>query len=833
MLTDKQIKTEFKERAKNNPEKYYAVHALRDLGFERKLCYKCGTYFWTVNHSQNTCGNASCFGGFKFINNSPAKNKLDYIEIWKTFSTLFKKLGYSPIPRYPVVARWRDDTDFVQASIYDFQPYVVSGEIDPPANPLTIPQFCLRFNDIDNVGITGAHYTGFVMIGQHSFQSPSKYDQDKYFRDIYTWLSQGLGLKNEEMTFHEDAWAGGGNFGPCMEYFSRGLELGNQVYMLYQQTQSGSKELNIKVLDMGMGQERNAWFSLGKLNSYETTFPTVTKKLYSLTGLKSETPLLKKFAPYSSFLNLDETQDIDKAWKKIANNLKIDYKKLKNSISPLAALYSIAEHSRSLLVAISDGALPSNIGGGYNLRVILRRALSFIDKYGWNISLPQLAELHAQYLKPQFPELKENLKEVTEILEVERKKYIATKEKSLQIIQKLNKNIEEKDLIKLYQSQGITPELIKEHLDIKIPENFYAKVSQSSETKIQEKEEFPFYFKVSKTEILYYNKDLEFEARVLKIIGNSVILDKTAFYPTSGGQLHDTGKLNDSNIIDVHKESNIIIHKVDVVTFNEGDLVKGFVDKERRNILKRHHTATHIVNAAARKVLGNHIWQAGAEKTPEKARLDITHYAQLTPEELNSIEKEANKIISKGYKIDKKILKRDIAEKKYGFRLYQGGAVPGKEIRVVSIDDIDHEACAGIHCDNTKEVKLIKIIRTSKIQDGIIRLEFKAGDIAIQELKKEKELLEQTSKILNVSISQLPSRAQELFEKWKTARKAIKKKQSINIKDLELKIKKSEDLTNQQILEKIALIFNTQQEHIPKTAQRFMQELQEFKKQLK
>jgi alanyl-tRNA synthetase len=833
MLTDKQIKAEFKERAKNNPEKYYAVHTLRDLGFERKLCPKCSTYYWTSNHSQNTCGNPSCFNGFKFINNTPAKNKLDYIEIWKTFSTLFKKLGYSPIPRYPVVARWRDDTDFVQASIYDFQPYVVSGEIDPPANPLTIPQFCLRFNDIDNVGITGAHYTGFVMIGQHAFQPPNKYDQDKYFRDIYTWLSQGLGLKNEEITFHEDAWAGGGNFGPCMEYFSRGLELGNQVYMLYQQTPSGSKELNIKVLDMGMGQERNAWFSLGKLNSYETTFPTVVKKLYSITGLKADTPLLKRFVPYSSFLNLDETDDIDKAWKRIANNIKVDHKKLKTSILPLAALYSIAEHSRSLLVAISDGQLPSNIGGGYNLRVILRRALSFIDKYKWNISIPQLLELHAQYLKPQFPELKENLKEVTEILEVERKKYIATKEKSLQIIQKLNKSIQEKDLIKLYQTQGITPELIKEHIDIKIPENFYAKVSQTSETKIEEKEEFPFYFKVNKTEVLYYNKDLEFEARVLKVIGDSVILDRTAFYPTSGGQLHDTGKLNESNVIDIYKEGNIIIHKVDQVTFNEGDLVKGIVDKERRNILKKHHSATHIVNAAARKVLGNHIWQAGADKTPEKARLDITHYAQLTSKEITLIEKEANKIISKGYKIEKKVLKRDVAEKKYGFRLYQGGAVPGKDIRTVSIDNIDHEACAGIHCDNTKEVKLIKIIKTSKIQDGIIRLEFKAGDIAIQELKREKELLQQISKILNVQVQQLPARAQELFEKWKLARKAVKKKRSIKIKDLELKIKKYEDLTNQEILEKIAIIFNTQQDHIVKTAQRFIQELNEFKKQLR
>ena len=124
---------------------------------------------------------------------------------------------------------------------------------------------------------------------------PKDWNQAKYFQDIHSWLSKGLGLPNEEITFHEDAWAGGGNFGPCMEFFSRGLELGNQVYMMYEQTPSGFKELNLKVLDMGMGHERNAWFTQGKSTSYETTFPTVVKKLYGITGIETDHELMQKF----------------------------------------------------------------------------------------------------------------------------------------------------------------------------------------------------------------------------------------------------------------------------------------------------------------------------------------------------------------------------------------------------------------------------------------------------------------------------------------------------------------------------------------------------------
>jgi len=842
MLPDKEIKKKFRIEASKKPEKYFAVDVLKSEGFERKKCSNCGKYFWTTTNDKN-CGEPTCSGGFRFFDKNPAKNKMDYIQTWKTFARLFKKWGYEPIARYPVVARWRDDTEFVQASIYDFQPYVVSGAVKAPADMLVVPQFCLRFNDIDNVGITGAHYTGFVMIGQHAFLEKKQWNQDKVFLDIHNWLKKGIGLPNKEIKYHEDAWAGGGNFGPCIEFFSRGLELGNQVYTMFEQTPSGNKELNLKVLDMGMGHERNAWFTKGTSTSYEATFPAVVKKLYKTTGIKVDNKLMKKFLPYSSFLNIDEVENINKVWKDIAKKTGYNVSELKAQVIPLSALYSIAEHSRALLFALNDGALPSNVGGGYNLRVILRRALSFIDEYNWNISLSKLCEEHASYLKPIFPELKENLNDVSKILDVEKKKYLQTKQKSRQIVANIiKKKIDKNKLLELYDSQGISPETIKEEASklnkkVKIPDNFYAKVAEMHEKEEQltatKKEEKLNLKGISNTEILYYKKWdlLDFKARVLKIIGNKVILDKTVFYPTSGGQLNDKGTLNKQKVVDVYKQDAVIIHVLaEKPKFKKNSVVQGKIDYDRRLQLAQHHTATHIINGAARQILGNHIWQAGASKTLEKARLDITHFEQLTDEEIKKIEDLSNQVIRKNVPVKTYLMRRDIAEAQYGFRLYQGGAIPGLTLRVVEIPGFDVEACGGTHLNLTGEAVQVKILRTTKIQDGIVRIEFTAGYAAERELKGKTKLLEDTAKFLKVELNQVPERVQELFDKWKKARKVFKKKKEINVKELELKIKK---ISTGDLVEKTAKILNTQPEHILKTVKRFYNELEEFKKKLR
>jgi alanyl-tRNA synthetase len=859
MKTDKELKKWFKGIASKESDKYYATSVLKREGFMRHQC-KCGMYFWTVNDDQEVCGDPACQGGTNVVEGNPSKVKLSFAEVWEQFKKMFAEWGYKPVDRYPVVSRWNPTTDFTMASIAAFQPYVISGEVEPPAKKLVIPQFCLRFGDVDNVGITGAHLTGFVMIGQHMFVPPKDWDQKKAFEDIYRYITEGVGLPASELTLHEDAWAGGANYGPCMEFFSRGVELFNQVYMLYEHKEDGDEELDIKVLDMGLGMERVAWFSQGAANIYEATFPAVLKKLEAATKVEYDSDLFKRFSPYSSLLNIDEVEDINAAWEEVGAKLEMSGKILKERIMPMTALYSIAEHTRALLVALNDGALPSNVGGGYNLRVILRRALSFIDQFGWELTLKQVAAWHAEELKPVFPELQENIDEVGKILNVETAKYYLSKEKAKHIVERIiHKEITQEVLLTLYDSDGISPEMVRDEAKkhgktIVVPDKFYTLVSQLHEKKtdaLATRKEFIKDKRLEEieggTELLYMKDDsiMEFKAKVLlatfpmkdgtgRIIGDRkgvVVLDRTAFYPTSGGQLHDVGTLNGVKVINVYKQGHLVVHEVeDASEFEKGiPTAIGIIDPERRKQLTVHHTATHIVNGAAKQVLGRHVWQAGAAKTMDKSRLDITHYDSLSSDEMDKIEEAANFIVKQDIPVNKSVVPRKEAEERYGFVLYQGGAVPGKTIRVVEIPGFDVEACGGTHLDRTGEVGEIKLLKSSKLQDGIVRLEFVAGAAVDRAEEQETATVSEIAKLFGVYNNQVPGRAAELFSKWKKARKAVKKKKPIEASDLALTSTEKFSGTDDDILEETAKILQTQIPHVENTIKRFLKELEEMK----
>ncbi len=834
-MGDKEIIEEVRMNASLHPDDFFPVETLKSKGFSRHQCSKCQRYFW-VTHKSDICGDPACSGGFRFIGH-PTKKPLDYIQTWQEFARVFKKLGYTPISRYPVIARWNPTTDFTIASIAAFQPFVVSGEISPPANPLVIPQMCVRFPDIDNVGITG-HCVAFVMMGQHGFFPPKDYNTNKYISDFLTWLHEGIGLEMSELTIHEDVWSGGGNLGPCMEFFSKGLELANQVYMQYEITPSGLKELNIKVLDMGQGMERVPWFTQGKASIYECIFPPVVKKLREITGVEYDDAFMRKFTPLAPYLNIGEVKDINAAWKFVADQLKMDVKALREKIEPLAALYAVAEHSRALLFAINDGGLPSNVGGMYNLRVILRRALGFIDKYKWNVTLPEVCRWHADYLQPLFPEVSENLDEVSEILEVERRKYEATKQKTQSMLPRLlEKKLTTEDLITIYDSQGISPEMIRDEAAkigkvIEVPGNFYALVAARHEKKEQEtatlrEEKLDIAPNIPPTKALYFDdyEKSSFDAKVLEINNNCVILDQTVFYPVSGGQLADQGMLEGSKVIDVFKQGPYVIHVLESPPkFHAGDKVHGEIDFSRRVQLAQHHTATHIVNAAARKVLGAHVNQASAKKDVDKAHIDITHYESLTDEEIAKIEEECNRIVKSGIKTKLSFMSREEAEKTFGMAIYQGGVAPGKQLRIVQIPGIDVEACGGTHLKNTLEAGKIKILKSSKIKDGIVRLTFAAGKAAENLIAQEKQVLDKAAALLKCDVAHLPGRAAELLDVWKKARKAAQKKQPLP----DFTLKSTKGFTG-DILGQIADALETQPEVVVKTIERFLSDLEKFK----
>ncbi|NHJ49419.1 MAG: alanine--tRNA ligase [Asgard group archaeon] len=818
----KTLKDKIRKISKDKPEKYYPVNSLRDLGFNRKICTHCGTPFWSIS-DRTSCDEPECrlkngLLPYDFIDNPPSSKRYNYTDTWlKAWVPIFERHGHTVIPRYPIVARWRDDTEFVQASVYGFQPHVVSGEVDPPANPVLIPQPCLRFNDVDNVGLSGRHLTSFVMVGQLVFNKPKKfiYFMDEGIRYINDYLTSGLGIKPEEIVYHEDAWGGGGNIGSSLEFFVRGLEVGNQVYMTYKIEPDGSlTDLPTTVIDMGAGLGRSTWLINGTPTQYEANFGTVLPKVLKKVGLKPDNKFWKKYAQYSGVLNYTET-DVARVWVDVAKTMGMDPIDLRNEIQPMKALYSIVDHTRSLLWAISDGALPSNVGGGYNLRFLLRRTWSIITENDWDIDVYDIIDWHMDDLKNLFPDYAKHGDTVKTVIDLEYKRYKATKEKGKKLLKnrlKTSKELSTEELVTLYDSNGIVPEMVVEVAkdlgrEIRIPEDFYSKLTDIHE-KTSVKKPAATQVDISIPHDLPETETdfdmMSFQGEVLWHKDNLIILKKTGFYPTSGGQMHDLGSIDGVPIKEVRKVGAVVVHVLVSKLPTKRIKVHCEVDPHRRRILVSHHTGTHIINAAAREILGPHIWQAGAEKTIEKARLDITHYDSLTKEQVYLIEKRANEIVYRNVPVTKEVLSRDIAEQRYGFTIYQGGVVPGKYLRIVSIEDVDVQACGGTHANMTGDVGPIIILSSERIQDGIVRLEYVTGETAIEELQRRNKTLQEVLDLWGIELNVLPMTAKRFFNEWKAQKKEIAelKKEKAELESIVLE-KKAEKIGNYKLLAEI------------------------------
>jgi alanyl-tRNA synthetase len=743
-------KEALRKRFSEDYQRYYKVSLFEREGFSRRKCGNCGKAFWSIKESP-LCPDCQ---GYSFIGNPPTTVKKDYTTAWAAVEKFFVKNGHTSIKRYPVVARWRPDLYFTVASIIDFQ-RVESGKIifDFPANPLIVPQFSLRFNDIENVGVTGRHYSSFCMVGQHAINNAQGYWKDRTIDLDFGLLTGPFGIPKEEITFVEDVWLGYGAFGYSLEYFVRGLEMGNAVFTEFEGTPESYVTMPHPIVDMGAGLERWVWITQGSSTSYEAVFGPVYENMIKRLGIKPDYRLMREYYSLAGSLDVTEVPDPVAAKAGIAKKLGISDAAMKEKIAPLEAMFSVLDHTRTLLFAIVDGALPSNVAGGYNLRVLFRRAQNFVDLYGWDVTLSELAALHAEFLRPMYPELVDGVSSVEEIFAVEEKRYSASKVRVASIVQQLQKSRKVPsvdDLIRLYDSEGVTPELLKESgLSITVPPDFYLKVTEKHITQKQV-EEKPLYdvSGLPKTKPLYYeDRNLfDFDANVLKCFdGKAVVLDRTAFYPRSGGQEPDLGTIDGIPVTDVIKYADVVVHLLGGRAPTEGSVAHGRVDSVRRGILMRHHTATHIVNGAARQVLGPWVWQHSAFKDVDKARLDITHHSHLTRDEMLKIEEVANEVVRENMLVDLQVLPRSVAEQKYGFRLYQGGVIPAKELRIQKIGDFDVEACGGTHCSRTGDVGYIKMLKAERLQDGIERLEFVAGGPAVR------HMAEQETRVLGVA----------------------------------------------------------------------------------
>jgi alanyl-tRNA synthetase len=735
-LDKKEILKEFS----SDPDRHYKVELFEQQGFVRKSCSKCGRFFWTLNSERNLCPD-DAEDTYSFIGDPPTSKRFDYTQSWKEVESFFVQNNHTSVSRYPVVCRWRDDLYFTIASIVDFQRVMGSKVVfEFPANPLVVPQTCLRFKDLENVGVTGRHFSSFCMIGQHSIPNSEGYWKDQCVDLDYRLLTEQFGIKKDEVVFVEDVWAGGGSFGPSLEYFVKGLELGNAVFTEFQGELGHHTTLDQRVIDMGAGLERFAWITMGTPTAYDCCFGPINEKLFNIIGIDSDSEILRKYFTEIA-KEIDHYDDLNEVRRIAIKNAGISDDQLNKMITPLEGMYLIADHLRTLIFAISDGALPSNVGGGYNLRMMLRRINATISKLNLKLDIDDLIDTHIDYLKNTYPELDEKRDDVKEILKLESQRYedskVHMKKKADKIRERGTPTVDE--LITFYESDGITPEYLKEVDAIsEIPSSFYSKLSDLHQSdKKKTMAELPLE-DLPETETLFYQEDpMEFNAKILKVFDDMVVLDRTSFYARGGGQEPDHGSIAGFSVIDVDKHANIIVHKLKGGVPNEGDNVACKVDATRRSNITKNHTSTHILNASSRGVLGSWVWQHSAFKEDDHARLDITHHSSLTDSQVKQIEDAANNMVKQNYPVNIEYFDRGTAEQKYGFRIYQGGVVPVKAVRIVSIEDKDIEACGGTHVKKTGEIELIKITKTKRIQDGVVRLEFVSGPTAFEYVKKQ------------------------------------------------------------------------------------------------
>jgi alanyl-tRNA synthetase len=522
-------------------------------------------------------------------------------------------------------------------------------------------------------------------------------------------------------------------------------------------------------------------------------------------------------------LNTDEVDDLDEVWTWLAGQLSMDVTEVRQAIEPVRDIYILLDHTRTVMMAIEDGSLPSNVGGASNVRNVLRRVFALItntpgwwEKLGGIDGLMHIFACHKKDLGEIYGAFSE-YKSFRPIIELEYARWRSTDEGASAKLQKLLKKnkgtMSLADWMNAVESWGVPVDVITKMTGFEPPGNLWYAIAENQE-KTQKKQPPVLYATatVKPTVSLYYDAHLEydFEAKITAVFANCtkqyagmlnvVALDQSHFYPTSGGQDHDTGTLTikgvEYHVIDAVRVGPCVLHILDkaLPMPAEGDQldifvgwdVTGKVNEERRDLLRNLHTATHIMYSSARTVLGPHVWQNGARKQTHQAHLDITHFKSLSDEEVLAIENEANRVIRRGKQITKDFQNKKTAEAKHGFHLYQGGVVPGNELRVVSIADTDTEACCGTHADNTSEIGCIKVMRSVRISDGIVRLYYVAGDRAMEMMNGEKRVLNELTAQWGVGTEDLVITAEKFFTGYKKF-SAVVDKQTKLIFDLQMR----------------------------------------------
>jgi alanyl-tRNA synthetase len=738
-------------------------------------------------------------------------------DIRKTFLNFFAQRGHEIVPSSSLVPGNDPTLLFTNAGMVQFKDTFLGDEVRS-YNRATSSQRCVRaggkHNDLENVGYTARHHTFFEMLGNFSFGDYSKKQAIQYALEFLTvelglpaeklWVTVYTDDKEAEAIWLDEMkvdptrfsrlgekdnfWAMGdtGPCGPCSEIFydhgedvaggppgspdedgDRYIEIWNLVFMQYERKADGSlKPLPKPSVDTGAGLERLAAVLQGVHNNYEIDlFQALLKDVATVTGVADTTN---------------------------------------------TSLRVIADHIRSCSFLIVDGVIPSNEGRGYVLRRIIRRAV----RHGYQLGVKdvffyKLVSSLVAVMGEAYPELVEKQALVEKVLNEEEQQFARTLENGMLILEKAIADLTGDTLaadtvFRLYDTFGfpvdLTADVAREH-DLKIDMHGFEQAMQVQRDKARSASNFTAAEKLdlgpdARTDFVGYEA-LVSDSKVEQIYSLSnkslssakvndevlVLLNNSPFYGESGGQVGDTGWLTfaggTAEVIDTQKQSDVLVHRVVV---KEGELevetlVATSVATADRAAITLNHSATHLMNAALREVLGEHVLQKGSLVDAKRLRFDFSHSAPVTADELKLIEDLVNAQILGNDSVTKEVMAITEARKKGALALF--GEKYGEQVRVVSMaGKYSVEFCGGTHVDRTGDIGLFKITSESGISAGVRRIEAVTGKGALALIEREENTLRQLCEIVKSKPEELAVKVQQLADNNRALEKQLEQLKS-------------------------------------------------------
>ena len=741
-------------------------------------------------------------------------------ELREMFLSFFESKGHLRLPSFSLVPQNDKSILLINAGMTPMKPWF-KGEEEPPRRRVCTCQKCIRTGDIENVGKTARHGTYFEMLGNFSFGDYFKHEAiawswefltevvglepDRLYPSIYLNDDEAFDIWNKEVGIpaerifrfgkEDNFWEhGSGPCGPCSEiYYDRGPEYGcgkpgctvgcdcdryieiwNNVFSQFDNDGHGNyTELKQKNIDTGMGLERLACVCQNVDSLFDVdTVMNITHKVSELTG-----------AHYG------ETEKRD------------------------VSLRVITDHIRSATFMICDGILPSNEGRGYVLRRLLRRAARHGKLLGVNDPfLYQVVDTVIHENEGQYPDLREKQTYITKVIRTEEENFGRTIDGGMKIFsdllaehkQKLEKIFSGADAFRLYDTFGFPIDLTMEMAadeGLSVDENAFQKLMKEQKERAREARKalgdlgwagVEFGKDVPATEFVGYDHS-ECDAKIVAIVADEelrdevaagaeavVVLDQSPFYAEMGGQVADHGTITADGVVftvtDVQKnKGGKFMHygRLAQGVLHVGDTVHAAIDMERRKAIQRAHSTTHLLDTALKKVLGDHVHQAGSLVEPDRLRFDFTHFEAISPEELRQVEELVNDAVLEGYPVVTEVLPIEEAKKKGAVAMF--GEKYGETVRVVEMSDFSVEFCGGTHVDNTAKAGPFRIKSESSVASGVRRIEATCGKLSLKAMESSQGVLSRAAQFLKTAPSGLLERMEQQANEMKQLRQALEK----------------------------------------------------------